>query len=251
MKTSARPEEQKTSVGRRWSARSVMGRVVRWLRIAGLLLLAVLISYLLACLVGLVPVNRDFRDATGGVEVFVYADHVHSEILVPLQAEGFDWRGQFPADDFVSVDPRAEFLAFGWGDRDFYIETPTWSDASPATTLKAVIVPTRTVMHVTYRRRPTTAKNYRRCVLNVEQYAQLRRHIRQTFATDSQGRLLPLPETGYGSQDAFYEARGRYFFLNTCNHWTGRGLKRAGVRTGLWTPFAYGLAQVPGDDTSD
>ena len=42
---------------------------------------------------------------------------------------------------------------------------------------------------------------------------------------------------GYNSNDAFYEANGGYSAIMTCNEWTGRALRAAGVRMGLWTPI--------------
>ena len=44
-------------------------------------------------------------------------------------------------------------------------------------------------------------------------------------------------EVSYGNHDRFYLSRGRYHLFNTCNQWTGRGLARAGVPTGIWTPL--------------
>jgi|GEM_PF-4318891 Protein of unknown function (DUF2459). len=41
-------------------------------------------------------------------------------------------------------------------------------------------------------------------------------------------------------------ARGRYHMFNTCNQWTGRGLHRTGVPTGLWTPLVVHVrCQLP------
>ena len=42
---------------------------------------------------------------------------------------------------------------------------------------------------------------------------------------------------GYGPDDVFYDARGTYSAIGTCNEWTGRALRHAGVRVGAWTPF--------------
>ena len=53
---------------------------------------------------------------------------------------------------------------------------------------------------------------------------------------DAQGRTIPLIGRGYSVNDAFYEANGGYSFIMTCNEWTGRALRAAGVRMGLWTP---------------
>lgn len=191
------------------------------------------------------PVNRGFRNARSGVEIFVYADAIHSGLVVPLVSETIDWRGYFPAGDFWSADPDADLIAFGWGDRAFFLETPRWSDLRAGTAAWAVLVPSRTAMHVQLRRGEKRTRRDRRVVLTEAQYERLTRHILESFRRDARGRVVHIARSGYGDNDTFYEARNRYFFLNTCNNWTGLGLKRAGVRTGLWTPFAVGLAQVP------
>jgi len=212
--------------------------------------LAGTVLYGLAVLIGLIPVNRGFHNAETGIEVFVYADQAHSEIFVPADTAAVDWRQRFPARDFGSFDERSDYVAFGWGDRDFYIQTERWSDIKLGTTLKAMLVPTRTVMHVHWCHRPHDSVRCRRVVLTVQQYERLSRHIWTSFQTDAGGRPAPIKNAAYGKNDAFYRARGRYFFLNTCNNWTGRGLKRAGVRTGLWTPFAMGVLRVAEDAES-
>ena len=40
----------------------------------------------------------------------------------------------------------------------------------------------------------------------------------------------------------FYESRGSYSMFFTSNNWVGRALKKAGLRTGLWTPLTFGIA---------
>jgi uncharacterized protein (TIGR02117 family) len=209
------------------------------------LFLAALALYVLACLIGLIPVNRAFRHADDGIEIFVYADEAHSEIIAPATTDAVNWRERFPPGDFRAFDERADFVAFGWGDHDFFLQTPRWTDLKLGTTLKAMLIPTRTVMHVSLLHRPAEGKYCRRVVLSAEQYRRLCRHIEGSFQEDARGRLFPIDDSGYGDVDTFYLARGKYSFLNTCNNWTGRGLKRAGVRTGLWTPYTVGLAQVP------
>ena len=39
----------------------------------------------------------------------------------------------------------------------------------------------------------------------------------------------------------FYEAVGPYSAFYTCNSWTGRALREAGVKTGLWTPLSQSI----------
>jgi uncharacterized protein (TIGR02117 family) len=199
----------------------------------------------LAVVIGLMPVNRGFRNANSGVEIFVYADAVHSGVVVPLSNATIDWRRHFPVGHFRSPDAQADLVAFGWGDRKFFLETPRWSDLRADTAALAVVVPTRTAMHVQFRHRSKLTKRDRRVLLSQSQYERLIAHILESFRRDANGEFVWIAGSGYGDRDTFYEARNRYFFANTCNNWTGLALKRAGVCTGLWTPFAIGLAQVP------
>jgi hypothetical protein len=55
--------------------------------------------------------------------------------------------------------------------------------------------------------------------------------------TDERGYASLASDSSYGSTDRFYTATGRYHCFNTCNQWTGRGLARAGVPVGIWTPL--------------
>jgi uncharacterized protein (TIGR02117 family) len=218
-------------------ARTKLGCLWRVIRTALAGFLAALVVYALACLIGLIPINRGFRNADAGIEVFVYADEAHSEIIVPAVTEIIDWRERFSPEDFRAY-------------HDFFLQTPRWADLKPGITLRAMLIPTRTVMHVSLLHRPAEGRYCRRIVLTVDQYQRLCDHIRESFMEGNGGQLFPIANSGYGDRDTFYLACGKYTFLNTCNNWTGRGLKKAGVRTGLWTPYTLGLAQVPRDDDS-
>jgi hypothetical protein len=45
---------------------------------------------------------------------------------------------------------------FGWGDRDFYLNTPTWTDMNPLRSLGALVGRGRTVVHVSHIPKPRT-----------------------------------------------------------------------------------------------
>jgi uncharacterized protein (TIGR02117 family) len=199
-----------------------------------LLALALLLTgYGIAGLVGgAIPANRDWREATDGVVVFVESNGIHTGIVVPKVAAGVDWRPLFPGRDLA--DPRYgayDHLAIGWGERTFYLETPTWWDVRPATILAAAIGSRRTLVHVDHVPAPVEEPAVRRLVLRPEEYRRLAAHIRGFVAPDRGHRR------GYGADDAFYESNGRYSALATCNDWTGAALRAAGVRMGAWTPF--------------
>jgi uncharacterized protein (TIGR02117 family) len=93
-----------------------------------------------------------------------------------------------------------------------------------------------TVVHVSAVPEPRPSTKIRALMLRAEEYARLVAYVRATFAAGP-------PAKGYGGHDAFYAARGGYNALRTCNEWSAGGLRVAGVRMGVWTPFAFGVMQ--------
>jgi uncharacterized protein (TIGR02117 family) len=80
-----------------------------------------------------------------------------------------------------------------------------------------------------------------RIVVSPEAYRRLAAYIQAAFRRDPAGRPIVRPERGYHSRDAFFEAVGVYSPLMTCNEWLAAGLRRAGIPTGWWAPFAFGI----------
>ncbi len=92
------------------------------------------------------------------------------------------------------------------------------------------------LIHVAHYIRPAPADDIRPLRISHAQYRLLVREIDRALP---RGRRVA--HAGYGPQDVFYEAPGRYTVRNTCNQWTSNTLAAAGVRTGWWTPFAGGV----------
>jgi len=213
------------SVGRLrfWFRRAF--RVVAWG--AGLLMAIVVI--------GLIPVNNDFEPAVAGVEIFVTSNSVHAEIVVPVNHSVMNWREFFPDDDFSGDTSQATHAAIGWGDRSFFLETPTWSDLKFSTAFNAAFRPSETSVHVTMKDHVQTGPSTRSVRISEEQYANLVKNLQQSL-----GRHHGAPvrlDASYGQRDMFYEATGSYHALNTCNSWCGRMLQSAGIRVGWSTPL--------------
>lgn len=200
---------------------------------------ALLLAYGAAGFVGgSIPANADWRPPERGIQIFVETNGVHTDLVVPVRAAGVDWSAVAHAQDIV--DPRYAawpYVAFGWGDERFYLETPTWADVRPGTVIRAMIGDSRTLVHVTHLPRPDPAPDVRPILLTEKQYIRLSAFIRSSFADPRPGRPRKIFR-GYDSFDAFYSASGRYDGLMTCNTWTGQALRVAGVRVGAWTPFA-------------
>jgi uncharacterized protein (TIGR02117 family) len=95
-------------------------------------------------------------------------------------------------------------------------------------------------LHVSYLRRSQLLHNGGAYLLPLSQpqYARLAAYVRAALPA---GQAVPVPGAHYGSNDAFYEANGSYDLFETCNTWSGRGLKRAGVTVSRWTPFDFNV----------
>jgi uncharacterized protein (TIGR02117 family) len=133
-----------------------------------------------------------------------------------------------------------EFVAFGWGDAEFFATTPTWSDLRAGTALRALSGLGDGAMHVEYVAAPGAYAG-REIRVDREQYARLAAYIHASFARDANGRPRRLPAPGYFDTDAFYAAIPRYSLWLTSNDWVRRGLAAAGVRTPRWAPFDTAL----------
>lgn len=190
---------------------------------------------------GAIPRNAGWTapgaNAGGGVRVLVESNGVHTGLVLPKVAAGEDLRDLLRGDDLA--DPRhaaLRYVAIGWGERAFYLETATWADVRPLTVLRAATGSDRVVLHVEHVRLPATREDTRAVLLRPAEYHRLVAFVRASFAPEATAARR-WHARGYGGNDAFYAATGRYDAVRTCNAWTGDALAAAGVRVGLWTPF--------------
>lgn len=214
-------------------------RLIRWpLRLLSVLLLAVAL-YLLAAWIGSsIPRNRDWREpSTGGVLIAVETNGVHTALVLPLITPAKDWREDFPLADVRRPDRPYTHVSISWGEREVFLDTPTWSDLSPLTVLKILTVGGDGLEHVSFYVRPQASETLRPFRISEAQYAALVRSIEEHLP-----RHRPMVKhDGYGASDAFYDVGGLYTAVNTCNQWTGDRLAAAGIRTGWWTPLEAGV----------
>lgn len=200
-------------------------------------LIALVTAFFLSAWVGsAIPRNGGWSEPEAGVTIMVETNGVHTAIVMPLVTPQKDWRAEFPASDLA--DPAAPYthVALGWGERDVFLNTPTWADLRPSTALQAAWHGNG-LLHVSHYVRPAPSPDHRELVLRPAEYAALVRAIeRQVLPAARRGRY-----PGYAEYDVFYDAPGSYHLGNTCNQWTSDTLAAAGVRMGWWTPLAGGV----------
>lgn len=206
------------------------------LRIALILVAIPSLYFAAGLIVATIPANDGWREADQGVTIYVETNGVHTGIVVPLVAEGIDWRPLVSAADLADPRYAGTHLSFGWGERRFYLNTPTWADLDLRTAFRATIGSDTTLLHVDHVYLPEPGPDRHAVRISRDEYRRLAAFIRSTFALTPDGLSTPIP--GYGPADVFYEAHGHYNAFRTCNWWVGEALRQAGIRVGLWTPFA-------------
>jgi len=202
-------------------------------------LLAVAALYLVAALIGsLVPVNGSWVEPPQGTTIYIADNGIHADLLLPATADGLDWTPLIPKSDFAAADPAANWVAFGAGERHVYFDTPRWRDITFPTVWHALVGGER-VLHVEWVSDPRYA--VRQIRLRPEEYRRLWAAIRAEMVLDPNGRPMLIDHPGYGTADAFYQARGHASAIRTCNSWVAGRLRLAGVKTSVWPPFVEGL----------
>jgi uncharacterized protein (TIGR02117 family) len=184
------------------------------------------------------------KDVIGKKEVTIYikTNGVHTDIVVPVRNEIMDWSREVKFSNTTSKDSTFKYLAMGWGNREFYLETPDWSDLKLSTAFKAMFALDGTALHTTFYYYLTEDETCRKIVISREQYKSLVDYITKTFQKDGDGHFMHIAtNVHYEETDAFYEANGRYSLFNTCNTWANGALKVAGQKCCLWTIFDTGI----------
>lgn len=192
--------------------------------------------YALAALtLGLIPVNRNFHQSPQGIDIYIHANAVHTDLILPFKNEARDWHSKLPEL------AQGDYLAIGWGDRAFYLETRHWSDLKAGNALRALTGLDHTLLHVEPLGQPPETAEVVKLRISPAEYARLVSAIDAAFDRGADSKPLVIPGQHYGERDAFYEATGRYSLLTTCNEWARATLDQAGIRTAAWAPFSQAL----------
>ena len=178
------------------------------------------------------------------IDIYILTNGVHTDLVLPIKTPEIDWSREIPFENTRSKRTDFNYLSFGWGDKGFYLDTPTWAELKPSTAVKAAFWMSESAMHCTFYESMTEGEDCKKITLTQHQYLDLIGFIRDKFDRNPTGKpILIKTDAVYGNNDAFYDARGRYSFLNTCNTWTNNGLKAAGQKAALWTPSDRGIFQ--------
>ena len=122
----------------------------------------------------------------------------------------------------------SEYLEFGWGAREFYMA----SEGTLGLALEAVLWPSPAVLHVVRFDGPVQQFFRQREIVEIlvsdRGFQRLAAFIGDAYAKDGSGRTTVVGRGQYANS-RFYAAREKYSLLKTCNTWTARALRSAGL----------------------
>lgn len=199
-------------------------------------------TWILAALaIPLITVNP--HPITGNdVTIYIQTNGDHTDVVVPVMTSVKDWRSELRYQNTISKDTTKKYVAVGWGDKGFYLNTPTWSQLKFSVAFKAAFALSTAAVHATFCDTPRQNNDCKRIMIPNDQYTKLVAYIDSTFKRNIGGQVINIKtKANYDNEDAFYEAKGSYNLFFTCNTWANNALKSCGQKACLWTPSAMGI----------
>ncbi|MBE8722781.1 TIGR02117 family protein [Sphingobacterium pedocola] len=189
-----------------------------------------------------IPAVKKKVSTSKDVTIYLLSNDVHTDLVFPVQNDLMNWSSIFPFDKTRGKDTAQQWVSIGWGDKGFYLKTPEWKDLKVSTALIAVSGLGETALHVTYYKDMTESSLCYKIAIDSNQYKLLVNYVLASLDSDSENNAVYIETTAqYNQDDAFYEAKGAYNLLFSCNTWTNNALKRAGLPSGVWTVFDKGI----------
>jgi len=140
----------------------------------------------------------------GDREIYLSDNGVHVDIIIP---------------------EHGQYKAYGWGSKIFFMEVPEWSDLTFSVGFKALFTEPESVIRVTSY--DYLDDSWVKVKCSEKQFQQVKEEIESSFKHKNNQRI--------NVKDNFYQSIGSYWALNTCNTWANSVLKKAGLRSCLFT----------------
>ena len=188
-----------------------------------------------------ISVNSDVSQHSEEIEIFILSNGVHTDVVVPVKSHIIDWSEKVKFHHTKASNTSAKYLAFGWGDKGFYLNTPTWADLKFSTAFNAASGLSTSAMHCTFYEKMEEDDQCKKINITEEQYEKLVAFIQNSFQLNNNRIIKIETDAVYGNHDVFYEAKGSYNLFYTCNTWTNNALKAANQKASLWTVYDKGI----------
>lgn len=210
-----------------------MRYVKLFLKGIGYFLLIPITYILVSLLLTYIPIDEKTDNTPKKHTIYLTTNGVHSDIILSKKV----MTPQLLKDQ--KYHPKEQYFAYGWGEENFFLNTPTWGDLTFSTAFRAAFLESSTLIHVTrYRKK---RDKWIPVQITDIQLQKLNEFILNTFDSNENGKQLIKGASYTPNRDNFYKAHGNYMFYRTCNSWTNTALKESDMKGSLWTPFDFGV----------
>jgi len=205
-------------------------------RVILLLFAVVTLYFVLAIVLSYIPASAENTTVSEGITQIVYiqSEDAHLDIVLPIALVDTALKAKLNVPDFT------KYIAFGWGNKEFYFNVPQWKDLSVGLAFRALFMQLEAAQHVVYS--ACSQENWTAVQVHPLQLKALNNFIANSFVLED-GKLKPCLCPGYCKNDCFYDAKGKYSCINTCNVWVNDAMKASSIPTAKWSPFHFGVLQ--------
>ena len=164
----------------------------------------------------------DDASRSGRNEIYIVSHGWHTGLVLPAK----DIQSRLPGLKKRFGDKA--YIEFGWGDNGFYQA----NEITTGLTFRAMFWSAGAIMHAVAV--PNDVNKYFRgsevkvLCLSDAGVSSLIEFIAASFSKSTLGEIIEL-KTGIYGDSQFYEGVGDYHIFNTCNKWTAKGLRSAGL----------------------
>uniref|UniRef100_UPI00404B4E03 DUF2459 domain-containing protein n=1 Tax=Flavobacterium sp. TaxID=239 RepID=UPI00404B4E03 len=144
--------------------------IKKLLKYIAIFILSLFTYLLIVTLLSFVSVNEDLVENQKEIPIYILTNGVHTDIVLPIKNEYHDWTSQLKFEHTKSKDTTYQYVALGWGDKGFYLETPTWADLKASTAVKAATGLSSSAMHVTFYKNLKENKSCKKIQISLENY---------------------------------------------------------------------------------
>jgi len=218
-----------------------MKTIKKLLKYIAIFILSLFTYLLIVTLLSFVSVNEDLVENQKEIPIYILTNGVHTDIVLPIKNEHYDWTSRLKFEHTKSKDTTYQYVALGWGDKGFYLETPTWSDLKVSTALNAATGLSSSALHITFYKSLKEGIDCKKITIDSNEYKKLIVFINDSFQLNNGNVTKIDTKAVYGNNDAFYEAKGSYSLFYTCNTWANQALKAANQKAALWTISDTGI----------
>lgn len=135
-------------------------------------------------------------------------------------------------------DLQKGYIAFSYGDRDFMLHTPKWSDLDPLLACRALFIDTPALIRVGHYRAIRNDRSILSLTIGRATLVKLQEAIFKSMQRRD-GRCIALPVANRPPAIYYCLAKHPYNLFYTCNQWSADMLHAAGLPVPRWAPLAW------------